>query len=74
MQKRKHSLLEALLNTATGFVISIVTGIFVFPLFGFNPSLGENAAITTIYTVVSIARSYAWRRAFVWLHTQGYLE
>lgn len=74
MQKRKHSLLEALLNTATGFVVSVLVGIVVFPAFGWRPTLGENIGVTTVYTVVSVVRSYAWRRAFVWLHQNGHLK
>ena len=74
MQKRKHSMFEALLSTVTGFVISVLLGMIVFPAFGWRPTLGENIGVTTVYTVVSIARSYAWRRAFVWLQHHGYLN
>lgn len=66
MQKRRHSLLEACLNTATGFCISYLLGLFVFPLFGFKVTLSQNFWIVLIYTVVSIVRSYIWRRTFNW--------
>lgn len=73
MQSRKHSLLEALLNTASGFVTSLLTQWLVFPWFKFYPSLQENLSLTAIFTIVSIVRSYVWRRIFNHLHTKGRL-
>jgi len=73
MQSRKHSLLEALLNTASGFLTSLLTQWLVFPWFNLHPSLQENLALTAIFTIVSIARSYAWRRVFNHLQTKGML-
>ena len=73
MQSRKHSFLEALLNTSTGFLTSLLTQWVVFPWFAFYPSLHENLTITAIFTTVSIARSYAWRRVFNHLQTKGML-
>lgn len=67
-QKRRHSLLEASLNTATGFCISYLLGLFIFPLFGFPVTPAQNFWIVLIYTVVSIVRSYIWRRTFNWWH------
>lgn len=66
MQSKKHSLLEAVLNTASGFVISFIVGLVAFPLYGFQPTLAQNFGLVTIFTVTSIIRSYAWRRAFNW--------
>jgi len=65
--------MEAALNTASGFLISLLTQWVVFPFFSFHPSLHENLEITTIFTVVSIARSYFWRRLFNTLHEKGVL-
>ena len=73
MQSRKHSLLEALLNTASGFITSLITQWLVFPWFNFTPSLRENITITAIFTIVSIVRSYAWRRLFNHLQAKGTL-
>ena len=64
-QSKKGSLLEASLNTASGFILSlIVWRFFVAPMFGFSLDMGTNVAVTSIFTVVSIARSYCWRRIF----------
>lgn len=63
-QTRRHSALEAVANTAAGFVISMGVGEIAFPLCGVDVSLHQNFALTCIFTVSSLARSYALRRAF----------
>lgn len=63
-QTRLGSLIEALMNTAIGLVISVTANQLVFPRFGFHPSLGENISISLIYTAISIARQYVLRRWF----------
>lgn len=63
-QTRLGSLIEAAMNTFIGLVISVIANQVVFPRFGFNPTLGENVAISCIYTAISIARGYALRRWF----------
>lgn len=73
MQSRKHSLLEALLNTGSGFITSLLTQWLVFPWFNLYPSFQENLGITAIFTIVSIVRSYVWRRVFNTLQTKGTL-
>lgn len=65
MQTRKHSLVESLLNTASGFLLScIVWEVIVKPVWHIQTTHAENLQITAVFTVVSIARSYAWRRFF----------
>lgn len=64
MQTRRSSLLEAFLNTFSGYVISVFVQLLVFPWYGINLSLGDNLAIVAIFTAVSIVRSYLWRRLF----------
>lgn len=65
---------EAALNTASGMLVSFFLSLAVFPMFGFQASVGQAFSITTIYTVVSIVRSYFWRRLFNWLHVTGRLS
>lgn len=64
MQSRFHSLLEACLNTASGFFISLVISRVVYPMYGFHASWGQLTQLTVIFTIVSIVRSYLWRRLF----------
>lgn len=64
MQSRRSSALEASLNTASGFILSWITGLIVFPLFGWSVSPAQNTAVVGIFTVISVVRSYVWRRIF----------
>lgn len=63
-QSRKGSALESTVNIAVGLIVSVVANHYVFPLFGFVPSLAQNIWITIIYTAISFARSFLLRRAF----------
>lgn len=64
MQLRRHSLLEACLNTASGFVLSLAAGYLIFPMLGWQISHSQNLAAVSMFTVISVVRSYAWRRIF----------
>ena len=60
-------LLEAVnipFQQSVGYVLAVVTQILVFPWFGIHPSFGENLAIGSLFTGISLMRSYALRRAF----------
>lgn len=63
-QSRTHSAIESALNIAVGFVISLGITAIVMPAFGHHISLPENVAITSIFTLASLLRSYALRRLF----------
>jgi hypothetical protein len=63
-QSRRMSMLESVANVMIGYGVAIVTQVIVFPWFGLHVSLGDNLAIGTIFTVVSLIRSYALRRVF----------
>jgi len=64
MQSKTESLIESLLNTATGFLLSLVLVNVVLPLYGFPAKPGQSLEIVTIFTVASVGRSYLWRRFF----------
>ena len=63
-QSRRLSLVEAVTNVAVGYMLAVVTQILVFPWFGIHPSFGENLAIGSVFTGISLLRSYALRRLF----------
>ena len=63
-QSRAMSLVEALANVAVGYGLAVITQLLVFPLFELHTTLAENLTIGAIFTVVSIARSFALRRLF----------
>jgi hypothetical protein len=66
MQPRKHSLIETCLNTASGFVLSFFAGLFVYPSFGCRLTIQQNFWVTVVFTFISVARGYFWRRLFNW--------
>lgn len=64
MQTRWQSMVEAFLNTLSGYIISVVAQVLIFPHYGIHLGLGENMQIVAIFTAISIVRSYVWRRFF----------
>lgn len=64
MQSRRMSLIEAATNVVVGYGVAVLAQIAVFPLFGIHASLPDNLLIGLVFTVVSLARSYALRRVF----------
>ena len=70
-QSRRMSLVESLFNVAIGYGVAVTTQIVVFPLFGLEVSLSDNLAIGGLFTLVSIARSYAVRRLFEAIRVQA---
>ena len=71
MQSRWMSLLEGITNIAVGYGVAVLTQVLVFPLFGLSVSVAENLGIGAVFTVVSLIRSFALRRAFNALVTRS---
>jgi hypothetical protein len=69
-QSRRMSFVESLVNVGVGFGVAVLTQTVVFPLFGLRATIGQNLGIGAIFTVVSIARSYALRRLFEHVHVR----
>ena len=67
-QSRFMSLFEAVTNIVVGYGIAVGTQVLVFPLFGFQATLGDNLRIGVVFSAVSLARSYVVRRAFEQRH------
>lgn len=64
-QSKKHSLMESLLNTGSAFLISWFVFWAVIPLlFNIETGPGKSAGIVLIFTLISVARNYIWRRIF----------
>jgi len=66
MQSKKASLTESAVNTGLGFVISLGATAAILPAFGLHTSFATQTNITIVYTVISLVRGYALRRAFNW--------
>lgn len=63
-QSRLMSLFEATANVAVGYGVAVVTQILIFPAFGLHTTLEQNLKLGALFSVVSIARSFALRRLF----------
>ena len=71
MQTRRSSLIEACTNIGVGFILSLVVWQLLSELYGYDMPLSRNVEITTVFTVVSLIRSYYMRRAFNWMLTRN---
>lgn len=64
-QSKLESWLETGVNIATGFALAWAAWQWiVLPIWGYDSSPADNFNITMFFTVISIARSYLWRRYF----------
>ena len=63
-QTRLMSLVETVTNITVGYGLAVLTQIAIFPWFGLSVSLRDNMLMGTVFTVVSIVRSYMLRRGF----------
>lgn len=63
-QSRLMSLIESVANVAVGYGVAVITQILIFPVFGLHTTLAQNLKMGAIFTIVSIARSFALRRVF----------
>ena len=71
-QSRKHSLMESSLNTSSAFLISWLVLWLVVPLFWpVHVGPGQSIGITGLFTIISVARNYFWRRYFNTIGAQG---
>ena len=72
-QKKRHSLIETLINVTIGYFIALGTQIIVFPWFNIEVTYKEQFLIGMIFTIVSIVRGYFIRRLFNLLYIKGWL-
>lgn len=64
-QSKTSSLIESILNQLSGFLLSMLVFAYVIaPIWSFEVSWDQNFIITSVFTLVSIVRSYLWRRFF----------
>lgn len=72
MQSKTQSLIEVVASTFVAFLISLALQHWVVsPLalkYGWLHSAHGSVMITTFFTVVSLVRSFYFRRFFNWLH------
>lgn len=64
VQTRKGSIVETLMNTATGFVITLLFSPLIYFLAGVEASVSEMGLATFLFTILSVIRGYFIRRFF----------
>ncbi|MFJ1294088.1 hypothetical protein ACEPPZ_18865 [Paracoccus yeei] len=70
-QTRLMSLVESVANVIVGYGVAVMTQILIFPIFGLHTTLAQNLKMGAIFTIVSIARSFALRRLFEAIVVRG---
>lgn len=68
MQTRRQSLVEVTLSTLAGFGMAMGLQVFLAWAYGVQMTLQQNFEWTVWFTVLSLVRSYLFRRFFNWLH------
>ena len=63
-QTKLGSFYESLINIIIGWTINFTANMTIFPLFGWDISVEQNIWLGTIYTFISLIRSYIVRRWF----------
>ena len=58
------SFVESWTNVLIGWSINFIANLLILPRFGFDLTIKKNLALGTIYTLISLARSYCIRRWF----------
>jgi hypothetical protein len=64
MQNKKMSIIEATVNTTTGYFLNILTQHIVYTIFDISIKVEKYFIIGLIFFCVSISRNYLMRRIF----------
>ena len=64
MQSRTQSAIEAVANVVVGIGLALTAQLVFFPVFGIFVPMSTHAALTGMFTIVSLLRTYLLRRAF----------
>lgn len=71
-QPRWMSLSEAVTGTVVGYGIALTAQVYIFPAYNVMISLQDSAQIALIFLLISLVRSYIWRR--LWDRLQSWIE
>lgn len=63
-QTKMVSAVEAFCNIGSGFILSLIVWQILAYLMGIPMPIMDNLLITSVFTVISLVRSYMWRRFF----------
>lgn len=73
-QSRRASLVEVGLSTFAGFWLAVGANMIFLPLFPEPGAFSSAFSLGLIFTLISLARGYLFRRAFNLLHKKGILQ
>lgn len=65
-QSRKDSFAECITSTFVGYWVAVIATQIILPKFGIPVRIDQNLAISAFFTVISVVRSYIFRR--IWNH------
>ncbi len=71
-QSKTMSFVESCANVGIGYLVAVLSNIFILPIFGFEVSMRVNLVIALIYTIISLVRSFAVRRIFESIRENSY--
>lgn len=64
-QNKLESLIETKVNVLTGFVLAwLIWEFIILPIWNLNTSPMDNFGMVFFFTIISVIRSYIWRRIF----------
>lgn len=70
-QSRRASGIEVVASTIVGYFVAGATNYFILPFWGYHPSFLDSLNIGLIFVLVSIVRSYIFRRCFEYLRVNN---
>ncbi len=61
---KKQAFIEAIVNTAFGFIVSMFLSYYMLPFFGLHKSIETSFEVVFVFTIASVLRNYLVRRIF----------
>jgi O-antigen/teichoic acid export membrane protein len=61
-QKKHHSLIESTAQTVIGTIVSFLSSLVIYPMFGIGATVYDITWITLLFTLFSIVKNYLVRR------------
>lgn len=69
-QSKRMSMIESIVNVASGYLIAVVVYMIVLPLYGLPVTVSQSLQVTLIFSIVSVIRLYLMRRVFNLVYTK----
>lgn len=73
MQSKRMSMVETISSTIVGYSVAVTAQHYIFPYFGLHASMQDNLKLGLIFTIISVIRSYMFRRLFNWVQMNSHV-